>query len=420
MPARDYDHRKSAVKLRLNYGNGASVAREPVKISQIRHEFLFGCGGFDAVELAGGKADGAPLSPEEAAPVLNRLEKIFSVNNYATLPFYLGRYEPVEGKPDQERNMAAAKWFSERNVITKGHPLCWHSACAPWLMEYSNSEILKRVIARIERDVGNFKGLIDRWDVINEVVIMPVFDKYDNAITRICRETGRVKLVKEVFAAARRANPDSVLVLNDFNTSIDYEILIDGCLEAGASIDVIGIQSHQHQGYWGREKLQEVLDRFSRFGLPLHFTENTLISGDLMPGHIADLNDWQVAAWPSTPEGEERQARELSELYEILFSHPSVEALTTWCPIDGRWLKAPAGLLREDNSAKPSYHTLKKKILEEWRTEEQILTNDAGELSLEGFRGTYEVSARDTKALFVLDGKAGEIHLTLLKTGRDS
>jgi GH35 family endo-1,4-beta-xylanase len=413
MPDRAYSHRKAAVKLRLAYRNGASLAREPVKIRQIRQEFLFGCGGFDAVELAGGKPDGTPLSPEEAAPVRSRMERIFALNNYATLPFYLGRYEPEEGKPDQERTLAAAKWFAERKLATKGHPLCWHSLCAPWLMEYSNSEILKRIAARIERDVGTFKGLIERWDVINEVVIMPIFDKYDNALTRLCGETGRVKLVKEVFAAARRANPGAVLILNDFNTSIDYEILIDGCLQAGAPIDVIGIQSHQHQGYWGREKLQEVLGRFSHFGLPLHFTENTIISGDLMPGHIVDLNDWQLDSWPSTPEGEDRQARELAEFYEILFSHPSVEAITTWCPIDGRWLKAPAGLLREDNSEKPAYHTLKKKILEEWRTEEQLLTNEAGELSLEGFRGTYEVSAGDAKALFILDGKAGELALTL-------
>jgi GH35 family endo-1,4-beta-xylanase len=413
MSAQDYGCRKSAVKLRLNYGNGASVAGERVEIKQTGHEFLFGCGGFDAVELAGGKPDGTSLSPEEAAPVRDRLEKIFSVNNYATLPFYLGRYEPVEGKPDQERTLAAAKWFAERNIITKGHPLCWHTAWAPWLMEYSNGEILKRIIARIERDVGVFKGLIDRWDVINEVVIMPIFDKYDNAVTRICRELGRVKLIKEVFSAARRANPKAVLVLNDFNTSIDYEILIDGCLQAGAPIDVIGIQSHQHQGYWGREKLREVLGRFSHFGLPLHFTENTLVSGDLMPGHIVDLNDWQVDSWPSTPEGEDRQARELVELYEILFSHPSVEAITTWCPIDGRWLKAPAGLLRSDNSAKPAYQALKNKILKEWRTEERILTDDAGELSFEGFRGTYEVSAGNAKAVFVLDGKGGKIDLTL-------
>ncbi|MDR3192586.1 MAG: endo-1,4-beta-xylanase [Treponema sp.] len=413
MPVRDYGHRKSAVQLRLSYRNGASVAGEPVEIRQTGHEFLFGCGGFDAVELAGGKPDGTALSPEEAAPIRDRLEKIFSVNNYATLPFYLGRYEPVEGKPDQERTLAAAKWFGERNIITKGHPLCWHSVCAPWLMEYSNGEILKRVIARIERDVGVFKGSIDRWDVINEAVIMPIFDKYDNAVTRICRELGRVKLIKEVFSAARRANPNAVLVLNDFNVSIDYEILVDGCLQAGVPIDVIGIQSHQHQGYWGREKLREVLDRFSHFGLPLHFTENTLISGDLMPGHIVDLNDWQVDSWPSTPEGEERQAREVSELYEILFSHPSVEAITTWCAIDGRWLKAPGGLLRNDNSPKPAYRALKTKILEEWRTEERSFTSDAGELSFEGFRGTYEVSAGNAKAAFVLNGKTGKIDLTL-------
>ena len=52
----------------------------------------------------------------------------------------------------------------------------------------------------------------------------------------------------------------------------------------------------------------EVLDRFSCFGLPIHFTENTLISGQLMPPHIVDLNDWQVDRWPTTPEREARQA----------------------------------------------------------------------------------------------------------------
>jgi GH35 family endo-1,4-beta-xylanase len=280
-------------------------------------------------------------------------------------------------------------------------------------MEYSNKEILKKVIARIERDVGAFKGLINKWDVINEVVIMPVFDKYDNAITRICKETGRVGLVREVFAAAHRTNPEAALVLNDFNTSIDYEILIDGCLQAGIPISVIGIQSHQHQGYWGREKLEEVLDRFSHFGVPLHFTENTIISGDIMPAYIEDLNDWQVKEWPTTPEGEERQAREITEMYEILFAHPGVKAITTWDAGDGAWLNAPAGLLRKDNSEKPAFHALKGKIKGEWWTREEIRTDANGEFLLEGFRGTYEVLAKDAKASFVLDGKNALINLVI-------
>ena len=100
-----------------------------------------------------------------------------------------------------------------------------------------------------------YRGVIDMWDVINEVVIMPVFDKYDNAVTRICRELGRTPLVKAVFEAARESNPDAVLLINDFNVSPAYEHLLEELLEAEVPIGAIGIQSHQHQGYWGREKL---------------------------------------------------------------------------------------------------------------------------------------------------------------------
>jgi GH35 family endo-1,4-beta-xylanase len=181
--------------------------------------------------------------------------------------------------------------------------------------------------------------------------------------------------------------------LNDFNTSINYEILIDGCLNAGVPISAIGIQSHQHQGYWGKEKLEEVLERFEHFGLPIHFTENTLISGDIMPAHIVDLNDWQVESWPTTPEGEERQANEIEEMYRILFSHPLVEAITTWDFKDGAWLKAPSGFVREDLSRKPSYERLKKMIKEEWHTDTEVTTDADGWAVVEAFKGDYQVEA---------------------------
>jgi len=407
-------HRKAAAKLRLLSEDGSPAANRDVKISQKSHQFLFGCGGFEAVELAGGNKDGTAIEEARASFIREKLDKLFSLNNYATLPFYLGRYEPVEGKPDEARTKAAARWFAQRNVTTKGHPLCWHTVCAPWLMNYSNAEILKKVIARIERDVSAFAGSIDIWDVINEVVIMPIFDKYDNAVTRICREYGQVRIVKEVFEAAKRANPASVLLLNDFDTSKNYEILIDKCLQAGIPIDVIGIQSHQHQGYWGAQKVHDVLARFSRFGLPLHFTENTLISGEIMPPHIVDLNDWQVEEWPSTPEGEERQTREIIEMYEILFAHPQVEAITTWSGSDNAWLHAPAGFLRIDNSEKPAYKALKAKIENEWRTETTARTDADGYVKLEGFKGAYQLTCADKTAAFMLDGKKDAIELRLI------
>ena len=312
--------------------------------------------------------------------------------NYGTHPFYWGMFERDEGQPNTDVIMKTAQYMKSRNVTIKGHPLCWHTACADWLLKYDNKTILEKQLGRIDREVNNFKGVIDMWDVINEVVIMPVFDKYDNAITRICQEMGRVPLVKAVFDETRKCNPDAILLLNDFNTTPKYEKLIEECLEAGVPISAIGIQSHQHQGYWGKEKLEEVLARFEHFGLPIHFTENTLISGDIMPAYIEDLNDWQVEEWPSTPEGEERQAREIEEMYRILFSHPLVEAITTWDFHDGAWLKAPSGFVHKDGSKKPSFEMLKKLVKEEWWTDESVTTDENGYLSISAFKGEYEIS----------------------------
>ena len=391
----DLSHRQAEAKLRVLNPDGTIAKNKPVKIDQVSHQFLFGCGAFDAVAL-----QRAP--DEKKAFLLERLNKWLGLFNYGTLPFYWGRYEPEEGKTAFRETMAAAQWLKEKGVTLKGHPLCWHTACAPWLMQYSNEEILRRQLERIHRDVTAFRGLIDMWDVINEVVIMPVFDKYDNAITRICKELGRIRLVKEVFSAARESNPGATLLINDFNTSVSYEILLEGLLEAGVPISAIGIQSHQHQGYWGLEKLNDVLERFSRFHLPIHFTENTLISGEIMPAHIVDLNDWQVDEWPTTPEGEERQAKEISEMYETLFTHPLVEAITTWDFNDGCWLKAPSGLVREDNSEKPSYRALQSLIHGAWETHLALTTDEEGCLSFQGFKGRYALT---------LEGKQGEFEL---------
>lgn len=382
-------HRKANARLQLKKADGMPLAGATVRIDQTGHQFLFGCGAFDTVAMM--------KIPDEKhkAFLLDRMQKWLGLFNYGTLPFYWGRYEPAEGQTAYAETLAAAKWLRERNVQVKGHPLCWHTVCAPWLLQYDNDEIFRRQIDRIHRDVTAYKGVIDLWDVINEVVIMPDFDRYDNAVTRICREKGRVELVKAVFAAAKESNPEATLLINDFNTSEAYAQLIESLLEAGVPISAIGIQSHQHQGYWGLEKLHTVLERFSRFGLPIHFTENTLVSGDIMPAHIVDLNDWQVDAWPSTPEGEERQAREISEMYSVLFAHPLVEAITTWDFNDGCWLKAPSGFVHEDNSLKPSYEALRQLIHGAWETHLSLTADENGQVDFTGFKGDYALRCGD-------------------------
>lgn len=394
-----YHHRLNYKTIKLVKQDNAPLAGKEVTIRQTKHEFLFGCAEFSCVPLANGELHG-----QEKEQTEKRFEKFLELFNFVTLPFYWGRFEPVKGKPDTKRLLKAAEWLVSKGCTLKGHPLCWHTVTAPWLMDMTNEEILKTQLNRIRRDVSAFTGLIDMWDVVNEAVIMPVFDKYDNGITRICKELGRIKLLRETFLAARKANPYAVLLLNDFETSEDYAFLIEACLEAGIPIDAIGIQSHMHQGYWGIEKTERVLERFSRFALPLHFTETTLVSGHIMPREIVDLNDYKVTEWPTTPEGEERQAEEAALHYKTLFGHPMVQSITYWNFVDGGWLNAPAGFMRKDGTAKPMYDEILNLVKHEWWTKPTTcMTDDEGSVNVKGYLGEYELICDGITRNFTLE-----------------
>ena len=404
------EHRLGTATLTITGADGAALADTDVVIEQTRHAFTFGNIGFDLIDLANGR--GAPGDEELG-------ERYLEVFNAATLPFYWRDFEPEPGRPRTEELRQAAEWFRDRGIAVKGHPLAWHTLAPRWLLGQPLDEVDRTLRARIRREVSGFAGLIDTWDAINEVVIMPVFAAEDNAITPLARARGRIHMISLAFEEARGANPHATLLLNDFDLSSAYECLIEGVLEAGIAIDAIGLQTHMHQGFRGEEALVAIADRFARYGLPLHFTETSLVSGELMPSHIDDLNDWQVDAWPSTPDGEARQADELARHYRALVGHPAVEAITYWGITDrGAWLNAPIGLLREDGTPKPSFDALRSLVKGEWWLPPTAARTDAaGRVSVGGFAGAFTVRRTGTDvapaAFTITRGVAAEVSLTL-------
>ncbi|MCL1806853.1 MAG: endo-1,4-beta-xylanase [Oscillospiraceae bacterium] len=378
-------HRMGSEAIQVIGTDGMPLANSEITVRQLTSREQFGCAGFESVQVVNGELEG-----EEKARAEARVGKMLELFNFITLPFYWGRFEPERGKPDTARLLNTAQWLRQKGIAVKGHPLCWHTVTAPWLLDLSNAEILSAQLERIKRDVSEFEGAIDMWDVINEVVIMPVFDRYDNGVTRICKQEGRTGLVKKVFDEAKQANPSATLLINDFNMSEEYSNLIGELLDAGVQFNAIGLQSHMHQGCWNLEKTETVLARFEKFGLPLHFTEVNLVSGELMPPEIIDLNDFAPEEWPTTEEGEARQAEELSAFYKLLFNCPLVEAVTYWSFSDGGWLNAPAGLMTRDARVKPAYDALYQLIQKEWRTPEtKCFTDENGYAEVSGFRGGY-------------------------------
>jgi GH35 family endo-1,4-beta-xylanase len=417
-------HRSANATVTLSH-NGIPITGREIVVAQKNHKFLFGANwghrsnwmheqdqsnipvanarsllNWDrsSIALANGELSGAAKAEAETHHA-----HFMALFNQVTLPFYWGGYEAQQGKPQTERLLTAARWFKDQGCVVKGHPLCWHTAAPDWLLPMSNQAILETQLARVRREVSDFAGAIDLWDGINETVIMPIYTQYDNGITRICRELGRIELIRRLFETARAVNPKVTLLVNDFDTSSAYDVLIDSLLATGVRLDVIGIQSHMHHGYWGVEKTQEVLARFARFNLPMHFTENSFLSGHGIPPEIHDLQDYQVADWPSTPEGEERQCEQVVSHYKTLFAYPSVEAITWWDMSDGAWLNAPAGLLRRDQTPKPAYDALRKLIKGEWwLAPTRLTTDERGQVMFSSFPGEYELTLGSDKVSFAL------------------
>ena len=371
-------HRLGHATVTVVAADGHPLPGVPVEVAQISHDFLFGNLLFDYI------------GPQYDQAEFDLWARLY---NFGTLPFYWRTYEPEPGEPGASQMMQAATRFRKSGIKLKGHTLAWHTMCPRWLLGRPLGEVERLLRARITREVSQFAGVVDIWDALNELVIMPVFKAEDNAITPLCRDKGRMALARLVFETASQANPNATLLINDFDLSTAYECLIEGLLEAGVGISAIGLQTHMHQGYRGSEQITGILDRFARYGLPLHLTETSLVSGHLMPREIVDLNDYQVKSWPSTPDGLQRQAEEITDFYRTALAHPAVEAVTYWGLTDkGAWLGAPIGLLRADGTPKPSYDALLGLIKGEWWVPPTpAVTNQQGQIEVTGFKGVFNV-----------------------------
>ncbi len=298
-----------------------------------------------------------------------------------------------------------AQWCAQHQIAAKGHPLVWHEVFPQWGHGTPDDEVLARLQQRVTDIVAAFQGQVDIWDGVNEATVS---HRFDNAIGRWVARQGAVECVAQALRWAREANSSATLLYNDFNVSEDMERLIAALLDQGAPVDVIGIQSHMHKGVWPLERVWQVCETYARFGLPLHWTELTILSGRLK---AADDNDWHTRQpdWSSTPQDEQAQSEYGAKLYTLLFSHPAVEAVTWWDFSDHRsWQGAPAGLLRADMTPKPLYERLYHLVREEWSTDVRATSDENGLVHLCGFLGQYRVEAApDLSGEFELDRTSG-------------
>jgi endo-1,4-beta-xylanase len=367
------EHRIGKGIIQLRGTDGKALRGANIKIEQVRHEFLFGSN-----ILMFGRHGDAQLEQDYR----NRFKELL---NFATLGFYWADYEREPGKPRYEYTDQAVEFCREHGITCKGHPLAWdHSVSTPGWLPPDLADVKKLSLQRVHDIVSRYKGEIEIWDVVNEATHL-YEKKIKSRIDDLGIAMGQVEYVAEHVKAAREANPEALLLVNDYKTGPNYYELLDKLRERGALIfDAVGIQSHMHRGVWPTRKVWDICDMFARFRLPLHFTETTVVSGKR-----ASDQSWG----PTTPEDEAKQGDDVVNFYTALFGHPAVEAITWWDFSDyGAWQGAPAGWLRNDMSPKPVYDRLMALLKKEWWTKTSGLTDRNGNIPFHGFYGSHRIS----------------------------
>ena len=370
-------HRKGEVTVIVQMPDGKPFAGAELSLTQTRHAFLFGCNIFRWGRIP---------DPQREEIYRQRFAAIF---NYATLPFYWRGYEWERGKPNHGHTERVVAWCQEHGIVCKGHPLVWdHPASSPEWLPDDFAEIERLSMQRVRDIVQRFAGRIDIWDVVNEPTHLGPNNPHKSKMAAWGAHLGPVAYTALHLKVARAANPKATLLVNDYRTDDAYlRILQQLKDEQGRWLfDVVGIQSHMHGGVWSPQRTWQVCERFAQLGLPLHFTETTIVSGPRI-----DRERWGE----TTLEGEERQAEATARFYTLLFSHPAVQAITWWdFSDDGAWMGAPAGWLRRDMSPKPVYERMLGLIKGEWWTKASGRTDSKGEWRTRAFYGDYDLTIR--------------------------
>lgn len=172
--------------------------------------------------------------------------------------------------------------LAEKNSATPiGHCLVWHSQTPRWFFQGPDGRpagrelALARMRKHIATVVGHYKGRVKQWDVVNEAIS-------DTAGQQL-RPSPWLKAIgedyiAEAFRAAHEADPDAILIYNDYNIERRDKRrkalqLLRSLIEKKVPVHAAGIQGHWHLENLDLAEVEESIKQFAALGLKVMITE---------------------------------------------------------------------------------------------------------------------------------------------------
>lgn len=272
--------------------------------------------------------------------------------------------------------------------ILRGHTLAWHSQVASWVSQdgkknnnnFSREELLSILKNHIFNVVGHYRGIINEWDVCNEVL------DDDQSIVRTDPSAYKLRpsiwatyigedFIDSAFVWAHQADPNAKLYINDYGVEFAgstkteaYFNLISSLQKRGIPIDGCGLQCHITTGQLDTLKLEKNIQRYATLGLNCIITELDIALSENKETFI------------------ERQAQEYAAITRIFLRNENCPSLLVWGISDNHSWRQNAPLLYDAAlQPKPAYYGIHAQL----RRAVDIKTSTSEVESLEPLRTSY-------------------------------
>ncbi|MFI1992053.1 endo-1,4-beta-xylanase [Actinoplanes sp. NPDC020271] len=197
------------------------------------------------------------------------------------------------------------------------HTLVFGEANPRWMQQVPLADRERVMTAHVSTVVGRYRGRVAEWDVVNEP-LSPDDDGPDGGPglrEHLWQEAMGESYIDKAFTAARAADPEAKLYLNEFGAEADgprweaLYALVVRLQERGVPIDGVGFQSHIHEA-------------------------GDHIDPAVLRSHIADLAELGLSARISEidvyGESPQVQAGQFAGVLGACLSEPTCTSFTTW------------------------------------------------------------------------------------------